>query len=926
MGPAHALCATLIFAIYWVSASAIHVVNSTYTRASRTPTPTLDGKLATTGSGSSYASQCMALSSSYWSAYTAWSSNHQSVSTLTEYFGGSTASAFTSYQDEQPRLCDGHARLSYSPAVPILTTTFNLTLPVTSTATDFLTVFSMYPGPSPTCSYPASDCDPFWEAYSTLLSSWRSTNPSGNASAPQITPPPQTPGCYNSSWYSSVSAAEAEIQGCGPCTIFGQGVELVYFPVPTTVSRDMCATTPAAKLTNYGPGAVIEAYAGTSYGANTTLPPGETIVTAVVNGHTFTSGTAYISISSVWAENRCSNTLGTPVTDAILAMPSESVLSLRYSQNHFQYFWLTNTQTGFPVSYADFNQPVPYSAWNGQASCDPLAWWECQIVYENDYRPQLAIPPQITMLNPAWEGCQLWYGGLYDPPLALTATTLVVPTAPAGYIAPAATPSQTIAATTAAKTYTAIADNAGSATNAPDASNAFVSGSSAGQAESAASAQQTGTYTGLGAGAVQAESASATTGYTALGAAPLTGASGTSESQGASDASGGLGALIYAGISGSSGSGERSGSGGNSGSNSDSGDTTGTDGGSGYNENSEPLESPGSGGTSGSGESDASGGQLASDGSSGTASGSGSGSKGSSESGGTLNSGDNSGAKASSGTSDRGSSDSSGGSYINSGNEGSLSGSDEASTATESAAAGYSNVFVVNGQTYTAVVTKNIVSVFSTIITSGATSQRLPGGLLASYGSSVLNIEGSSTLLITHQATQAGVPAVSAALPFKTTLNIAGETIVVSEYPTPTGAIAVGSTMLVMGGSATTLANGEVISHASDGLVITWFTAVALEQDGKFTDASSGTRNAQGGAATASAKLSGQVDNGLSTQGARTSANSLISQTGTTGTSRNTGSSASIQRITPTGKSAASSNAAPLGLVISALAVYFAFG
>ncbi|GAB7341296.1 hypothetical protein MBLNU457_7567t1 [Dothideomycetes sp. NU457] len=1051
MGPVRALWATLVLTVCLDLASAIHVVNSTFTRASSLATTgsvssygnaslaatgsgSANTSLAPTGSGSAYASQCMALSSSYSSAYTSWSNNHATVATSTEYFGGMTISTYTAYQDEQPRLCDGHARLLYSPAIPISTTVINSTVPITSTSTELFTVFSMYPGPSPTCSYPPSDCDPYWQAYSTSLSSWRSASP-------QITPPPQTPGCYNSSYYSSMMAAQAFLTECGPCTIFGQGVELVYFPVPSTVSRDMCATTPSASLTNYGPNAVITAYAGASYAnstfGNATFPPGETIVTAVANGHTFTSGTAYISISSVWAEDRCMNTLGTPVTDAILAMPSESVLSLRYSQNHFQYFWLTNTQTGYPVSYADFNQPIPYSAWNGQAMCDQLAWWECQIIYENEYRPQLAIPPQITMLNPEWEGCQLWYGGLYDPPLALTATTLVVPTAPAGWIAPAATPSQTVAATTATRTYTAVADNAGLSTNAADASNASGgSGSNAGQAGSAGAAQST------------------------------------------SGSSGGLGALIYSGISGGSGSGEGSDSGVSSGSkgNSNAEANTGTSGGSSYNENSGPQEGSDNGGssgddgssssesTSGSSEGHASEGQSKSGGSSLTGSGSsesgsnvnfggsngagstgsGSESEGSSGSGtivsseqsngsgsefqGTSESGNGDGAEGTSGNRGSGSSESSG--SASSGTQGSVPGSDEASAGAGSGPAAYSEVFAVNDQTYTAVVTKNIVSICSTTISSGAAAQTVPGGLVVSYGSHVLKIQGSSTLFLTDKATRAGVPPVSGQTPFKTTLNIAGETIVISEYPTPTeavavdqagapavsgqtsftttltiagetivvsqyptptdaiavgstnlviggpattlangevisyasdglvfttpqatrsgarpvsgqtllettlnivgyptptDAIAVGSTKLVVGGPATTLANGEVISYASEGLVFTWSTAVALEQDGEFSDAT-GSRNAVGSAATASAKLSGQAASGMSAQGAADGANALGSQTSATGTSGNTAASVSIQRITPTSKSGASSDAAPFGLVIFALAAYFTIG
>ncbi|KAI7019646.1 hypothetical protein KC355_g2987 [Hortaea werneckii] len=277
--------------------------------------------------------------------------------------------------------------------------------------------------------------------------------------AAQTTPAPQTPPCMNQSMASSAASFQSSFNGCGLCTIYGRGVELVYFPPPATVSRDMCASTPVANLTYYEPGAVLEAYAGTQYGAMAT--PNPDAQTAVVGQNTFTSGTAYISISKVWAEDRCSKTKGTPVHNAILAMPSESVLSLRYSQDHFQYAMVTGTQTGFPVSYADFQTPIPWSAWNGQEQCyNSYGGYYCNPIYENKYRPQLAIPPEINMLNDDWKDCQLWYGGLYDPPLALQpAESIAMPTRPGQHQEKTSTaePSSTLAKPTAEPT--ALADH-----------------------------------------------------------------------------------------------------------------------------------------------------------------------------------------------------------------------------------------------------------------------------------------------------------------------------------------------------------------------------------------------------------------------------------------------------------------------------------
>ncbi|KAI7195397.1 hypothetical protein KC363_g1569 [Hortaea werneckii] len=422
------------------------------------PTParpmlTTAALLPSTGSGSEYASQCIHTLTSFSSKYSAWTSRHQTVENTTTIVGGPSYTRVTYYEDATT-LCDGHPRLTTSPGTSL--SEGWLTIPGTGpTSTSFIvnTVGSIYPYSTPSCSVEPSDCDPFWKAYSTSMSEWSALG------AAQTTPAPQTPPCINQSMASWGSSWAASFDGCGLCTIYGRGVELVYFPPPATVFRDMCASTPLANLTYYEPGAILEAYAGTQYGAMASPKPDAQ--TAIVGQNTFTSGTAYISISKVWAENRCSKTKGTPVYNAILAMPSESVLSLRYSQDHFQYAMVTGTQTGFPVSYADFRTPIPWSAWNGQEQCyNSYGGYYCDVIYENKYRPQLAIPPEINMLNEDWKDCQLWYGGLYDPPLALQpAESIAMPTRPGQpqETTSTAEPSSTLARPTAEPT--ALADH-----------------------------------------------------------------------------------------------------------------------------------------------------------------------------------------------------------------------------------------------------------------------------------------------------------------------------------------------------------------------------------------------------------------------------------------------------------------------------------
>lgn len=446
---------------YWnlVTASSASTVTITTATITTVTTNVTDFQLASTGSGSDYANSCVAASSIYNSASSVWSVAHQSVSTTVYPLGG-TSYSYVDYIANATTLCDGQPRVASSPYVTVSSGILTQVNPITGYSTYLATLNSNYNAPSPTCSISPSDCDPLWSTYLSSLS----------ALGPQATSPPlTTPPCLNQSAAASSASFNSMIYGCGKCTVYGEGVQLVYWPVPTTVSRDMCASTPTANLTHYGPSAVITAYAGKSVGDNgasggslqgyNAADSGKE--TIVADGHVFTSGTAYISISTVYAMDRCNRYHGTPVNDAILAMSSQSVLSLRYSQDHFQRLMETDKITGYPVNYADFNTPIPWSAWNGQNQClGPQANVYCSVIVEDDFRPQLAIPPQITELSPDFQDCQLFYNGLWDPPRALKEqASVALPTLPASYptqTAPAysepASPSSTLAAPTAKAT------------------------------------------------------------------------------------------------------------------------------------------------------------------------------------------------------------------------------------------------------------------------------------------------------------------------------------------------------------------------------------------------------------------------------------------------------------------------------------------
>ena len=349
--------------------------------------------IASTGSGSAYASQCAQVQWSYSSASSSWGKVHSSVITESVVLGGTSYKSVTYYKDAYT-LCDGHARVTSSPALATSSTV--ITVPGTPTSTSYYnaSVGRIFPISTPLCSINPSDCDPLWTAYASSNSEWESQKTS-SPPFPRITESPMPPSCANASQRAAVSAGNAIIADCGPCTIFGLGVQLVYFPVPTTVSRDMCASTPSSPVTWFDKD-VVSIYNGSGIPQTVAAP----LETATYNNHTFTSGTAYISISSVWIGNRCKTSMGTPVTDAILAMPSESVLSLRYSQNHFQYFSDIQTVSGYPFNFADLNKPVPYSAYQGQQICEFEDSAMCNVIYENSFNPQLAMPPGIRKLRP----------------------------------------------------------------------------------------------------------------------------------------------------------------------------------------------------------------------------------------------------------------------------------------------------------------------------------------------------------------------------------------------------------------------------------------------------------------------------------------------------------------------------------------------
>ena len=205
--------------------------------------------------------------------------------------------------------------------------------------------------------------------------------------------------------------------GCGDCTIFGNAVQLVYWPVNTASGNPNSTITP----TITGP------------------------ILAIANGSTYTSPTVYLSYQSVYAANSC-GLVGKNYSGAILSLSPNAVSSIR------GYHGIEGVRL---INYADYNTPIAPSAWLGQGRCiNPV---NCLPIVDDEFRPILVVPEQVRALDHAWATCLLDFQGSYDPPRALspvqalasTTSTLDPHTKPAAPLAPIPAPASSTVQTVA---------------------------------------------------------------------------------------------------------------------------------------------------------------------------------------------------------------------------------------------------------------------------------------------------------------------------------------------------------------------------------------------------------------------------------------------------------------------------------------------
>ena len=268
----------------------------------------------------------------------------------------------------------------------IVTKYYPGTGPCVTGYTTYSNVEELYREPSqtPHCTLQTSECIPIWSTWSTLSSSWRSsivTSSYGDTNSP-IRPLdcPKTGNYY------------PEENPCSACHFLPGTATLFYWPT-TTIDGDLC-------LQN-----------GTTISAS-----GPT--TAIVNGKTFTSPTAYVSFTTIyaWSNRRAHQGFqcGIDHSDAIISVNPETLSSMR---NHRNAKYPT-IGTAYPFNFAEFmpqqlgnetQSIIPWPQYRGGQQC-PLGDANSCTMVRDDYAPWLMLPEEVREIDAGWTVCdRRWY-------------------------------------------------------------------------------------------------------------------------------------------------------------------------------------------------------------------------------------------------------------------------------------------------------------------------------------------------------------------------------------------------------------------------------------------------------------------------------------------------------------------------------------
>ncbi|KAF1967253.1 hypothetical protein BU23DRAFT_559461 [Bimuria novae-zelandiae CBS 107.79] len=296
-----------------------------------------------------------------------------------------------------------------------------------------------YSEPAPNCTIPPAECRKLWSEYTTAEASWSSWNKPGGI----IPPSPITPGCTVGCTRTTCAFGGGD-KGIAPTPgvieRYWNSLQVYYFPETRSVSRDMCATrntNPPVPFPTADPGSYI---------------PTTTEGFVMVDGKTFYKGNVYISISQMEVFDNCG--YHTVMDDVAFPVASSNVLSERAD---------IGTSRFFNVEWADFNEPVPYSAYVGGLSrtfsaidpgrfSDPVNFCKTAIcatkaVYPESFHPWILLPPEVKHLDPAFADCDLRYDlSFFDPPIALHGVPNFLTTASSDPVATPAQPASSVIA------------------------------------------------------------------------------------------------------------------------------------------------------------------------------------------------------------------------------------------------------------------------------------------------------------------------------------------------------------------------------------------------------------------------------------------------------------------------------------------------
>jgi len=338
----------------------------------------------------SSAYDCLSSLASYASASESYEQSNVYVwwSTVTETEAADfVTETFTSTHYKLTTLCDGIPRAITGVNASTSKTTYTTTdeymsATVATYRTTYSTSTKPFTTPPPRCTLGCKACSMLMEAADWTQSSYDAKSDySANVLYPWDCPFLPTPDDTNPLLPED-------------CQVDVWSAQLFYWPV-TTINGNVCGKS------------------GTTI---TPTPTGDGPNTFNLNGTILTSPTVYVSFYNLSYETAYFNSTSSYIGNTLMAFNATDIQSQRGYHG---------VDGNFSFNYADLPpNPVPSSAWFGQADC----WFNknyCIPIATTSYAPALVFPSvflHMTNFNPKWTAKQCALGvegnGIWDPPVA----------------------------------------------------------------------------------------------------------------------------------------------------------------------------------------------------------------------------------------------------------------------------------------------------------------------------------------------------------------------------------------------------------------------------------------------------------------------------------------------------------------------------